>query len=130
MPTSTNHLTALPYSSTWSIDWPAPTSRSSGGRSAVSTISGTRACQASITAGWRLAAAVPEVQVTTTGRPLAFAMPRAKKPAQRSSSTDTARSSGRPASVRVNGALRDPGDVTAWRSPQRTSSSTNACTGA
>jgi hypothetical protein len=113
VPTSTNQFTALPKSLTWSIDWPAPTSRSSGGRSAVSTISGTRASRASITAGCRLAAAVPEVQVTATGRPVAFAMPSAKKPAQRSSSTDTASSSGRPASVSASGALREPGQVTA-----------------
>ena len=60
----------------------------------MSTISGTRASRASITAGWRFAAAVPEVQVTATGRPVAFAMPSAKKPAERSSRTDTASSSG------------------------------------
>ncbi len=67
-----------------------PTSRSSGGRSAVRTISGTRASYASTTAGSRFAAAVPEVQVTATGSPLAFAMPSAMKPAARSSTTDTA----------------------------------------
>ena len=44
--------------------WPAPVSRSSGGRSAVQTSSGTRACDASITAGWKLAAAVPDVHST------------------------------------------------------------------
>ena len=43
-----------------------------------------------VTAGWRLAAAVPDVQVTATGRPLALAIPSAKKPAERSSSTETA----------------------------------------
>ena len=75
LPTSTNHLAAEPYSLIWSIACPAPTSRSSGGRSAVSTISGTRASRASATAGSRLAAAVPLVQVTATGRPLALAMP-------------------------------------------------------
>ena len=51
VPTSTNHLAAVPYSLIWSIAWPAPTSRSSGGRSAVRTISGTRASCASTTAG-------------------------------------------------------------------------------
>ena len=71
--------------SSWSIACPAPTSRSSGGRSAVSTISGTRASRASTTAGSRFAAAVPEVQVTATGRPVAFAIPSATKPAERSS---------------------------------------------
>ena len=38
----------------------------------MSTSSGTRASHASTTAGWRLAAAVPEVQVTATGRPVAL----------------------------------------------------------
>src|SRR4051812_33860058 len=114
----------------WSIAWPAPTSRSSGGRSAVSTISGTRASYASTTAGWRLAAAVPEVQVTATGLPLALASPRAMNPAARSSSTDTASIPSSAASVRISGALRDPGEVTAWVSPQRRSSSTNAWSGA
>ena len=42
--------------------WPAPVSRSSGGRSAVHTSNGTPAWSASITAGWKFAAAVPEVQ--------------------------------------------------------------------
>ena len=96
----------------------------------MSTISGTRASCASITAGCRFAAAVPEVQATATGRPVAFAMPSAKKPAERSSRTETASSSSCAASVSANGALREPGDVTAWRIPQRTSSSTNAWTGA
>ena len=64
---------------------PAPTSRSSGGRSAVSTTSGTRASHASITAGARFAAAVPDVTATATGRQAAFAAPTAKNPEQRSS---------------------------------------------
>ena len=94
------------------------------------TISGTRACAASCTAGARLAAAVPEVQVTATGRPLALAMPSAMKPAARSSITETQSSPSWAARVSASGAFRDPGDVTAWRIPQRTSSSTRACTGA
>ena len=110
--------------------WPAPTSRSSGGRSAVSTISGTRASCASTTAGCRLAAAVPDVQVTATGRPLAFAMPSATKPAERSSITDTASTPSWAASVSASGAFRDPGEVTACRIPQRYSSSTKAWSGA
>jgi antitoxin (DNA-binding transcriptional repressor) of toxin-antitoxin stability system len=66
-----------------------------------------------MTAGCRLAAAVPEVQVTATGRPVALAIPSAKKPAQRSSSTETTSISGRAASVSASGALREPGQVTA-----------------
>ncbi len=53
----------------------APHARSSGGRSAVSTTSGTRAWQASATAGRKFAPAVPDVQTITTGRPVAFAKP-------------------------------------------------------
>ena len=94
----------------------------------MSTISGTRDSRASITAGSRLAAAVPEVQVTATGRPVALAMPRATNPAERSSITEVASVSS--ARVSASGALRDPGEVTEWRSPQRTSSSTKARSGA
>ena len=96
----------------------------------MSTISGTRASQASTTAGWRLAAAVPEVQVTATGRPLAFAIPSATKPAERSSSTDTASTPSCAARVSASGAFREPGEVTACRIPQRYSSSTKAWSGA
>ena len=130
VPTSTNHLTLDPYSLIWSIACPAPTSRSSGGLSAVSTISGTRASHASTTAGCRLAAAVPDVHVTATGRPLAFAIPSATKPAERSSITDTASMPGAAASVSAIGAFREPGEVTAWRMPQRWSSSTRTWSGA
>ena len=47
----------------------APTSRSSGGRSAVTTSIGTSDSPASTTAGWRLAAAVPLVHSSTAGVP-------------------------------------------------------------
>jgi hypothetical protein len=60
-----------------------------------------------------LAAAVPDVQVTATGMPVARAMPTARKPAARSSITDTQVSSSRSASASRIGALREPGDVTA-----------------
>ena len=77
-----------------------------------------------------MAAAVPEVQVTATGRPLALAMPSATKPAERSSMIETASSPVCAASVSASGALREPGLVTAWVMPQRTSSSTKASIGA
>ena len=83
--TSKNHLAALPNSFSWSIACPAPLSRSSAGRSALSTSSGTRASRASITAGPSSATAVPDVHATAAGRPLRLASPSAKKPAQRSS---------------------------------------------
>jgi len=58
--------------------WFAPRSRSSGGRSAVRTTSGTRASRASVTAGPKFTAAVPEVERRTTGRRAARARPRPK----------------------------------------------------
>jgi hypothetical protein len=115
---------------TWSIACPAPTSRSSGGRSAVSTTSGTRASHASTTAGIRLAAAVPEVQVTATGLRVDLASPTATNPAERSSITECAWMRDAAASVSASGALREPGEVTACSMPQRASSSTNAWIGA
>ena len=84
-PASQNQRTAAPYSFSWSMVWFAPVPRSSGGRSAVSTISGTPASSASITAAWTAAAAVPEVHTSTAGRRLALARPRARNPAERSS---------------------------------------------
>ncbi len=77
-PGSWNQRTAPPKRWVWSMVWPAPTSRSSGGRSAVHTSSGTRAWCASTTAGWKFAAAVPEVQHTIAGRPEARPMPSAR----------------------------------------------------
>ncbi len=73
-----------------------------------------------------MAAAVPLVQASTAGSPDAFATPSAKNAPQRSSMCDVVRSRGSRASVSASGVLRDPGDVHAWRSPQRTSSSTKA----
>ena len=126
MPTSKNHFAACPKSLSWSIVWPAPFSRSSGGRSAVRISSGTRASCASITAGSSSAAAVPEVQVTATGAPVAFASPSAKKPLQRSSMCEWQRSRGSRARLSTSGVQREPGEVQASRSPQRASSSTKA----
>src|SRR3954452_18625148 len=105
---------------------PAPTSRSSGGRSAVRTRSGTPASCASMTAGRKFAAAVPDVQVMTTGSPVALAIPSAKNAAQRSSTCEcTIRRPSR-TSASTSGVEREPGDVHAWRTPLRTSSSTSA----
>ena len=79
-----------------------------------------------MTAGARFAAAVPDVHVTATGRPLSFAAPTAKKPAQRSSMCEKQRSRGSRTSARTSGEEREPGDVQASRMPQRASSSANA----
>jgi hypothetical protein len=51
----------------------------------VTTTSGTSDSDASSTAGWKCAAAVPEVQHTRTGRPDRLANPRARNDADRSS---------------------------------------------
>ena len=69
---------------------------------------------------------MPEVQASATGSPLAFASPSAKKPPQRSSMCDVARSRRSRTSESTSGVERDPGDVHTSRSLQRTSSSANA----
>ena len=105
---------------------PAPIPRSSGGRSAVSAISGSPDSSASQIAGWRLAAAVPEVQRIATGAPVAWAAPSAKKAAERSSTITVTSISAWRQSATASGVEREPGERTAWRSPQRASSSTKA----
>ena len=74
--------------------WGAPTSWSSGGRSAVHTSRGTPAASASATAACSSAAAVPLVVTTSAGRPVARPRPRATKAAERSSSTTWVRQLG------------------------------------
>ena len=127
-PASQNQRTAFPYILIWSMAWLAPTPLSSGGRSAVRTSSGTADSSASITAGWKLAAAVPDVHSTATGRLLALARPSAVNDAERSSILTCSRSRPcRSASKKAiaSGVLRDPGASTASRSPHRISSSAN-----
>ena len=125
-PLSAYQRTADPYSLTWSTVWLAPVPRSSGGRSAVSRSRPIADSPASMTAGWRLAAAVPDVHTTATGRPLAFASPRAVNDAERSSirtcnRTRPARSSA--SNAIASGVDLDPGATTTSRSPHRASSS-------
>ena len=124
-PTSQNHRTADPYSFSWSVAWLAPVPRSSGGRSAVSTSSGTLARSASSTAGWKLAAAVPEVHSTTTARPDRLAAPSAKNAADRSSRWTCTLIPGCSANASANGADRDPGARQASVTPALASSSTS-----
>ena len=80
-----NHFAARPNRWAWSIAWGAPRSRSSAGRSAVSSTSGTRDSCASTTAGANSTTAVPDVATSTTGRRDVRAIPSAKNPAARSS---------------------------------------------
>ena len=94
--------------------WGAPTSRSSGGRSAVQTSSGTRPRSASTTAACSSAAAVPLVTTTTAGRPVAIPIPSAVNPADRSSRRTCSASRGSAATARASGVERDPGHTTAW----------------
>src|SRR6267142_452233 len=115
-PTSTNQRTRSPKSLIWSMVCGAPVSRSSGGRSAVTTIRGTRAEDASTTAGRKFAAALPEVQTIATGRRAALASPSAKNPADRSSS-DTRVSMGERPKAIASGAERDPEQTIASRTP-------------
>src|SRR5947209_1855176 len=105
--------------------WFAPVWRSSGGRSAVSTSRGVRDWSASTTAGWKLAAAVPEVHTTAAGRPVALAAPRAQKAADRSSISTCVLRPGCPASASARGVEREPGATNASVRPHRSSSSTS-----
>ncbi len=66
------------------------------------------------------------MQARTTGRPVAFATPSAKKAPERSSMWDQVGTSSFAARVRTTGVEREPGEVTAPAMPQRASSSTNA----
>src|SRR5579863_6312503 len=125
-PDSPYQRTADPYSLTWSTVWLAPVPRSSGGRSAVSTSSGTADSSASMTAGWKFAAAVPDVHSTATGRRETLARPSAVNAADRSSirtcsRTRPARSSSQ--NAMASGVDLDPGATTTSRSPHRASSS-------
>ncbi len=122
IPGSWYQRTARPNRLVWSIVCGAPTSRSSAGRSAVSTSIGTPDSPASTTAGCRLAAAVPLVHSTIAGVP-ARPSPRATKPAARSSCTTCSVSSDRAARASSIGVLREPGATTAWRTPLAISSS-------
>src|SRR3954453_19670160 len=106
--------------------WPAPVSRSSAGRSAVRTTSGTRASRASTSAGRYSAAAVPLVQASTAGRPVALARPRAKKAALRSSTCEKHGKRPSRTSARTSGVDREPGEVHAPAIEHRASSSANA----
>ena len=105
--------------------WLAPVPTNSWGRSALMTSRGIPAASASLTAGWRLETAVPEV-VTTAAHRLApvrawaRAAPSAMKPALRSSRTTRrlrAFASAASARASASGALRDPGHRTASRTP-------------
>ena len=69
---------------------------------------------------------MPDVQASAAGRPVALAMPSAKKPPQRSSTCEVARIRGSRASDSTSGVEREPGEVHASRRPQRASSSTKA----
>ena len=73
-----------------------------------------------------MAAAVPEVQRIATGAPLACAAPSAKKAAERSSTITVTSISGWRQSATASGVEREPGEITARRSPQRASSSAKA----
>ena len=91
----------------------------------MQTSNGTRAWCASTTAGCRFTAAVPEVQHTIAGRPVAKPMPRARNPAERSSSTTSTRNRPSRTNASVSGVFRLPGDTTAAVTPHRTHSSTS-----
>src|SRR5699024_6454323 len=77
-----------------------------------------------MTAGWKLAAAVPEVQTTATGAREARARPRARNEAERSSTRTCTLIPPWATRASASGVERDPGATTASVRPQRASSST------
>ena len=83
--TSTSARTKVLNIPGWRVVWLAPVPRSSGGRSALSTTTGTPAWEASITAGSSSPTAVPLVVSTPHGWPVERATPRAVNAASRSS---------------------------------------------
>ena len=103
------HAPLPPNRCVWSMVCGAATSRSSGGRSAVQTTSGTSAWCASTTAAWSSAAAVPLVHTTSAGRPVARPTPSAANEHDRSSWKTCNASSGRSASASASGVEREPG---------------------
>jgi len=150
--TSAASRTAEPNIPGCSVVWLAPVPRSSCGRSAVSSSSGTPAWCASRTAGCRFATAVPDVVTTATGRAIAgrpspgpvgtslqgeaLAIPRARNAASRSSTRTCSRSAGAccgrsssgraaAASAKASGALREPGASTTSRTPSAASAWTS-----
>src|SRR6185369_3310359 len=70
-----------------------------------------------------MTSAVPEVQSSATGSPPTCAAPSAMNPAERSSTITATSISGCRQSATANGVDRDPGEITANRSPDRASSS-------
>jgi hypothetical protein len=83
---------------------------------------------ASIIAGKKFAAAVPDVQSNATVSPRRLAMPNAKKAAERSSTCIHMRMLCCSASAIASGVEREPGQITTWRTPERDSSSINDLT--
>ena len=97
--------------------------RSSAGRSAEQTMSGTPEWCASSTAGCRFATAVPDVVTTTAGRPDSIAVPSARNAAPRSSMRTCRRiapTRSSSAAASASACEREPGATTTSRTPSRT----------
>ncbi len=107
--------------------WLAPQPCSSGGRSAENRSIGTPARLASTTAGSQLAGAVPEVASSTAGCPLARARPSAKNAAARSSTATWQVKPSWRSRASASGVEREPGEITASRTPAACRPATSAC---
>src|SRR6266699_3345114 len=103
----------------------APLSRSSYGRSAVSTSRGTWLNFASTSAGKKFAAAVPDVHSKATGLRNCFAIPSPKNAAERSSTCIQVRIAVCATKAMARWVEREPGQITTFRIPARCNSSTN-----
>ncbi len=81
---------------------------------------------ASIMAGYQWAGALPEVAITATGDRSCLARPRAKNAAERSSTWVQVLILGWRLQANTSGVERDPGEITALRTPAITSPSIRA----
>src|SRR6266851_2804258 len=88
-------------------------------------MSGVREWNASTTAGWNSAAAVPDVESSTTGLPVALARPTPKNEPDRSSICTKTFVFGCRCNAIASAADREPGDTHAYSTPCTASSSTN-----
>src|SRR6056297_3439289 len=78
-----------------------------------------------MTAGWKFAAAVPEVQTSGVGFPVRLARPSAKNAAERSSKCEKTSISGCRANATVRGVERLPGAIQTASTPPAWSSETS-----
>ena len=103
--------------------WFAPDPTKCGGRSAVRIINGTRLKFASIIAGYKFPAPVPDVVIITTGFCEVLAIPNAKNPFDLSSIMLWQVNCLFSIKATVNGEFLDPGEIQTCFTPNRANTS-------